>query len=64
MLNSSHFESRRARNWEKLSTYRPSVHVFHLRRHLHNISNNFGPDPEENKAIPLTCVLKNVAERM
>ena len=58
------FESRSARHWEKLSPYRPSAHVFHLRLHLHNISNNCGPDPEEDKAITLKYVLKNWAERM
>jgi hypothetical protein len=57
-------ESWSARNWEKLSPYRPSFRVFHLRRHLHNISNNSGPDPEESKALTLKYVLKNWAERM
>jgi len=60
MLNSSNFESRSARNWEKLCPYRPSVHVFHLRRHLRNISNNFGPDPEENKAINIDVCVKEL----
>jgi len=50
-------ESRSARNCGKLSPYRPSNHVFHLRRHLHNISNNSGPDPEESKALTLKYVL-------